>query len=131
MELAFTKMVKIAIVGSRDFNDFETMDEIVRKNHIERLEIPASEVIIVSRGANGADKLAEKLAKLNKYRMIIFCAEWEKYGRKAGMMRNQHIVENSDIVFAFWDGKSPGTANSIQRARKIGKPLHVYRYTKD
>ena len=121
-------MKKIAIVGSRNFNDYSLIEEVVQKRYIENLGLCSEDVTIISGGARGADSLAEKLANCRGYRMIVFPAEWGKYGKKAGMIRNQYIIENADVVFAFWDGKSPGTANSISLARRFGKELFVEVY---
>ena len=118
-------MKKIAIVGSRNFNDFDLMNRVVFQDYIEKNGLYAEDVMIISGGANGADKLAEKLAQLRGYKLVVFKADWNKYGKKAGIIRNQYIVESADVVFAFWNKKSSGTANSIQRAINLGKELYV------
>ena len=56
--------------------------------------------------------------------------KWEEYGRKAGMMRNSQIVEKADLVVAFWDGESRGTADTIEKAQLAGKDLKVFFYEK-
>ena len=118
-------MKKIAIVGSRNFNDFDLMNRVVFQDYIEKNSLYAEDVMVISGGAKGADKLAEKLAQLRGYKLVVFKADWNKYGKKAGMIRNGYIIENADVVFAFWDKKSSGTANSIQRAISLGKELYV------
>jgi hypothetical protein len=40
-------------------------------------------------------------------------------------MRNTQIVEHSDIVVAFWDRKSRGTVDTMEKAKKAGKRLIV------
>ena len=58
---------------------------------------------------------------------VIFPAEWKKYGKRAGYIRNHDIIKNSDHVVAFWDGKSRGTLHSIELARdKYHIPIDVY-----
>jgi len=47
--------------------------------------------------------------------------EWEKYGRGAGMIRNRDMIKGADYVVAFWDGKFPGTKNSINLAERLEK----------
>ena len=47
------------------------------------------------------------------------------FDRGAGFRRNRYIVEASDVVMAFWDGKSRGTENSMDIARELGKPLKI------
>jgi hypothetical protein len=43
----------------------------------------------------------------------------------AGYIRNGYIVNNSDVIVAFWNGKSNGTADTITKARKAGKPVGI------
>ncbi len=116
-------MIKIAIVGSRNFNDYETL-----KNVVDKIisEISDSEIIIVSGGAKGVDSLAELYAKEKNYKMLIFKPEWKRYGKGAGIIRNKEIVKNSDIVIAFKSINSKGTNNTIQTAIKEGKKVYIY-----
>jgi hypothetical protein len=113
--------MKIGIVGSRDFNDFEKMHEYI-KNKI----YVSSITLVVSGGAIGADTLAEKFADLYQIPKMIFYPKWDKYNTLAGTIRNKDIVEASDLVFAFWDGVSKGTKNTISRCKLQKKKVHVY-----
>jgi len=110
---------KIAVVGSRGFNDY---------SFLERTLAPYSPFILVSGGARGADSLAERFADENSLEKIIFKPDWNKYGKRAGFLRNIKIVDESDMVIAFWDGNSPGTKSSIDLAKKGNKELSVIRY---
>ena len=56
---------------------------------------------------------------------MIFRPDWDRYGKAAGIIRNKDIVENSNMVIAFWDGKSKGTASSIELAKKMDKNLKI------
>lgn len=109
--------MRLAIIGSRSFDDYALMAKEL--NSIHKIEL------IVSGGARGADSLAEKYAREKKIPTTIFKPDWNKYGRAAGMIRNKLIIESSDAVIAFWDGISPGTANSIQRARDAKKHVKI------
>jgi len=80
---------------------------------------------IVSGGAVGADSLARDLALALGINYYEVRPEWKTYGRAAGPVRNKEIVEKSEAVIAFWDGKSKGTANTIGYARKVGKKVIV------
>ena len=55
-----------------------------------------------------------------------FLPEYTKYGRSAPLKRNITIIEYSDIVLAFWDGKSRGTKFVIDNCRKLGVEVRVY-----
>ncbi|MFA7615082.1 MAG: DUF2493 domain-containing protein [Weeksellaceae bacterium] len=117
--------MNIAIVGSRNFKDYEFMKSVI-ETYIE--EISLEQIIIVSGGAKGADALAEKFASKKGYGTLIFLPEWEKYGRGACSVRNTQIIEKADVVFAFWDGTSRGTKDSTDKAKRMNKKLMVHSY---
>ena len=113
--------MKVGIIGSRGFNNYELVDEVMNE-HIDEVEV------IVSGGAKGADTIGEFWAKQNNKNLLIFKPEWGKFGKRAGFIRNQDIVKNSDLVLAFWDGQSKGTKNSIDLCEKFGIPVKVIYY---
>jgi predicted Rossmann fold nucleotide-binding protein DprA/Smf involved in DNA uptake len=114
--------MKVAVVGSRNFNDYSYMHEVLQSFDYLKFEITE----IVSGGARGADSLAERYARENNLPMKVFAAEWDKYGKSAGYKRNKLIVDYADVVFAFWDGESKGTQHSINLAKEQGKLVNVY-----
>ena len=103
--------MKLGIVGSRDFDDEEFIFETIKLYGIKNIDL------IVSGGCKGPDLIAEKFAKENNIGTLIFKPDWKKYGRAAGPIRNKSIIENSDELLVFWDGKSKGTLSSIQLAQ--------------
>lgn len=107
---------KVAIIGSRSFNDYEFLKEKLNPDSIS---------IIVSGGAFGADELAEQYAEEHEIPMRIFKPNW-KLGKHAGLLRNIEIVDFCDFVIAFWNGKSKGTKHAIEYAKKIGKEVVIY-----
>lgn len=110
--------MKLAIIGSREFND------VVRLN--TELEPYLSRVeLVVSGGARGADKMGEEWAKRNNIKTLIFIAEWDKFGKSAGFIRNEDIIKNCDEAIAFWDGMSRGTKHSISLCEKYNKPCKI------
>ena len=113
--------MKLAIVGGRDFNDYELLLDVMDCH----LMVPEK---IISGGALGADRLGERWAKYYGVLIERFLPEWDKYGKSAGFLRNQTIVDNCDMVLAFWDGKSRGTADTIDKARKAKKPTFIVYY---
>lgn len=108
----------VAIVGSRAFNDFDYMMKSIQ-GEIRIVDIDK----IISGGAKGADKLAEKVADFFDIPIKIFHAEWDKYGKSAGYKRNILIVNEVDIVIAFWDGKSKGTQHTMKLAEENKKGI--------
>ena len=55
----------------------------------------------------------------------IFNADWNTHGRAAGHIRNRQMADNADALIAVWDGKSKGTRNMIETAKKLGLKVHV------
>lgn len=110
--------MKLAIIGSRTFDNYDFLTEI--------LEPHKSKVtLVISGAAKGADSLGEKWAIQNKIETLIFPANWKKYGKRAGFIRNEDIIKNCDYVIAFWDGKSKGTAHSISLCKKLNKLYEI------
>ena len=85
-------------------------------------------IVIVSGGCAGADLLGERYAKENGYSIDRYPAEWKKYGKKAGIMRNAVMADNADALITYWDGISRGTKNMIDEARKKGLAVRIKRY---
>ena len=55
-----------------------------------------------------------------------FLPEYSRYGRSAPLKRNLLIIDYSDLVIAFWDGKSRGTKYVIDHCEKQGVNVEVY-----
>jgi hypothetical protein len=75
---------------------------------------------VVSGTAQCIDTYGEMWAKANDIPVRQFPADWDKYGKRAGYLRNEQMAEYGDGLIAITNG-SPGTANmvSIARAKKI------------
>ena len=112
--------MRVAIVGSRHFIDYEFFKEYIP----EFVSKEAS--LIVSGGATGVDTLAEVYAREHNIKTQIFLPDYKTYPPKiAPIKRNTTIVENCDILIAFWNHKTPGTRNSIEQANKKRIPVHI------
>jgi hypothetical protein len=126
-------MVRLAVIGGRDFEDYELMKSSLLpfKDKIQ---------LIVSGGCGrdwkrnqpipvvSADMLAERFADEFGIPKLAFDAEWDKYGKRAGFIRNQLIIDNCDAIMAFWDRKSKGTKDSIEKAHLQHKPVKEIYY---
>jgi len=111
--------MKVAVVGSRNFEDYSLVCSVL--DEIKSIDL------IISGGAKGADSLAEQYAKDCEIKTEIILPDWKQYGRGAGFVRNRQIVESCDCLVAFWDGKSKGTKNSISLAQKRNIEVKVVR----
>lgn len=115
-------MKHVAIVGSRNFPNLPlvatTVQSLAKKLGKENLTI-------VSGGARGVDSAAEFAAREAGVAVISIKADWDTYGKAAGLIRNTDIINQADIVIAFWDGQSRGTMDSVRKAVEMGKKITV------
>lgn len=107
--------MKVAVIGSRGLS----VGDLGRY-------LPENTTEIVSGGAKGVDTSAREYALAHGIKLTEFLPEYTKYGRSAPLKRNITIIEYSDIVLAFWDGKSRGTKFVIDNCRKLGVEVRVY-----
>ncbi len=108
--------MNLGIVGGRDFDDRmlfnATIHNFLFENKIDK---------IVTGDAPGADELARNFTEFPSMKtfgmkLIVHEANWKPHGildRSAGFKRNQKIWKDSDVIIAFWDGKSKGTKQTI------------------
>ena len=113
---------RVVVAGSRDFNDYDRLS-----TELDKLLADKTNVTIISGTANGADKMGEQYAQEHGLKIESFPAEWDKYSKSAGPIRNMQMVQTADAVIAFWDNQSPGTRHIIDYARKSDVPCKVIR----
>ncbi len=107
--------MRVAIIGSRELN----ID--IRPAILEHL--PASTSEIVSGGAVGVDAVAKEVARELGIPFTEFLPDYDTYGKRAPLVRNDRIVEYADMVLGFWDGRSRGTQYVIGECLKRGKRI--------
>lgn len=111
--------MKILVCGGRDFDDYEYIKETLEMIHAEH-EITC----LVHGAATGTDSLAAAWAEEKGIELVPYPADFEKFGRAAGPIRNsQMLKENIELVIAFPGGA--GTMDMIKKARRQGK--HILR----
>ena len=115
--------MKLLIAGSRDFNDYSYLNE-----RISRIQDNNVINFIISGKAQGADTLGTRFALEHSIEIKEYPAEWDLYGKSAGMIRNKLMGEEADRAVIFWDGKSRGTKNMMDIMKKLHKPCTVYFY---
>lgn len=113
----------VIIAGSRTITTerFPTrkIDEL-----LSQLDAP----VIISGGAKGVDLCGERYAIDRGLKVERYPANWHRFGRAAGMVRNQHMSWRASHLIAVWDGQSRGTANMIEIAKRDGlktRLIHV------
>lgn len=109
---------RIIIAGSRSFDDYDLLcrecDNFIGESK------DSFKIVILSGGAKGADRLGERYAEERDYDIEWHAAQWKKYGRSAGIKRNEEMAKRAHSLIAFWDGLSHGTKNMIDTAKEAG-----------
>ncbi len=109
--------MRTAIVGSRSLK--EDCYTIIQNN------VPPGTSEIISGGALGVDRLAERYADEQGLPMIVIRPDYKTYDRMAPLIRNSQIVAESDFTLVLWDGKSRGSLNVIMTCIRTNKPFKV------
>lgn len=116
--------MKIIIAGSRQISDYAALKAV-----IEDAGWSIDEV--VSGGCHGVDLMGEQWARENGIAVKSFMADWARYGRQAGELRNRKMAEYADGLILLWDGKSPGASSMLRESRAAGIRVHTQIYGLD
>jgi hypothetical protein len=130
--------VTVIITGGRDFDNYESLKEIL--NHL----FGALNVKLIAGACSsgtltytrpdgtkvyGADGLAERYAAEFGYDFTPFPADWKKHGKSAGPIRNTEMSKtDAEVCIGFWDGKSRGTFDMMEKANNAGITVIEKRY---
>ena len=108
---------KVLVCGGREYNDREHLFTLLDFYHKE-----FTFTHLIHGGAAGADTLAGEWADSRNIRKTVYKADWKKYGKAAGPIRNKHMAKQKpDLVIAF--PGTQGTAHMINTAHKFGIPV--------
>lgn len=110
--------MKVGIVGYRNYTNTESVYET-----LDNLNIVFTEII--SGGASGVDAIAKRYAAEKKIPYTEYAADWKKYGKKAGPIRNVLIAKACDVLIAFLHKNSVGTRHIINVAKKLEKDVII------
>lgn len=113
-------MFRVIIAGSRCFNDYEYLKKCMDfylKNQ--------KDVVVLCGEAHGADTLGKRYAQERGFSVLSFPADWRRFGRAAGPVRNRAMSAQADACVVFWVGGSPGSASMVAEARRAGLALRV------
>ena len=112
--------MKLIIAGSHSFRDYQLLCQTLAP---ERPRITQ----VITGGARGADQLGYRWAWKHQVKHQLFRADWERFGKSAGVRRNFQMAQAGDVLLAFWDGQSPGTRHLIMYMQQLGKPCVIVR----
>jgi hypothetical protein len=117
--------MKVAISGSRTFTDQDLVERV-----IDRL-IERGDEVLIGDARSGVDYFAHvyldyRADDVKNYE--VYEAEWDKYGKSAGYLRNKWMIHDADQLIAMLAPGLPtkGTSGAIEIALKKGIPVYVY-----
>ena len=111
--------MKTIIAGSRTIEDYATVEAAIAASGFTITQV-------VSGCARGVDRLGEQWGYAHNALIARFPADWKRYEKRAGIIRNKEMAAYADALVAVWDGQSTGTAHMIRMARARGLQVYVY-----
>lgn len=108
--------MNVIVSGDRNWKNMNIIERELRKLPVD--------TVIIHGAARGADTIGKFVAERIGLKVVGFPADWKRYGRAAGPIRNQQMIDEGkpDMVLAFHEniGESKGTRDMVARARGIG-----------
>ena len=132
MTLSNNKSSRIIICGGRHFDDYEVLEKVVDKV-ISELKFTSQEIEIVSGHCQGTDLLGELYAEKHGLKCAVFPANWKKFGKAAGPVRNSEMIKyisdsENPMVIAFVGPNSKGTMDTVKKAIKAKYTVYKIGY---
>jgi len=110
--------LKVLVCGDRNWSDKQII-------YSRLAELPP-DTHIIHGDCKGADRLAGEAAKELGFVVTAVPADWKRYGKPAGPIRNKAMLDLSpDLVIAFHSDfrNSKGTKSMVNLAREAGVPV--------
>jgi hypothetical protein len=108
----------VAVTGGRNYTDMKKVWDVLDAHLIND-----PDMILHVGDATGLDTMALEWAVFRGVEFHRFIAEWDKYGRAAGPIRNKEMINGVDMLYSFPGGR--GTAHATSYARETGKEVVV------
>lgn len=115
----------VIIAGSSGFEDYTKFEN--KCNYFLSEKIKTHNIVILSGTSYRITSIINQYSYEHNFITIPFDAEWGKYGKNAGNISNEKMINCADALIAFWDGKSTFTANLINMAKAKGLKTVVIR----
>jgi hypothetical protein len=115
--------MRILVCGDRNWKRMDVIERELKK-------FPPGTVVIHG-AAKGADTLGGFVADKLGFKVIAFPAKWNIYGKGAGPVRNQQMLDEGkpELVLAFHENlsESKGTRDMVKRASGAGIKVEVFK----
>jgi len=123
--------MRVLVCGGRDYDDrdavFRWLDQNTPRTDPDKHgnDMPAGVTVIHGACRTGADRWADEWAVVNWCPIEEYPAQWDAFGRGAGPIRNQRMLDEGkpDLVVAFPGGR--GTKDMVRRAKAAGVPVRM------
>jgi triacylglycerol esterase/lipase EstA (alpha/beta hydrolase family) len=116
--------MRVLVTGSRDWDD---VDEILWAMRQAWQDLGSQPFVLVHGGARGADSIADAMHRRQGWPVEVFEANWERYGKRAGFIRNHAMVTaGADLCLAFIKNESRGATMAAQLAQASGIETRRY-----
>lgn len=106
----------VSVSGYRNYNNYDGIKEVLDQYHIRKIHVG---------DCRGVDRLIVRYCKEKNIECRIFYADW-KLGRGGGLVRNEELIDGTELLIAFPSSDSRGTRNAINIAKKMEICVHVY-----
>ena len=117
---------RLLVTGSRDWDDVNTVTRALFGYWYEAGR--TNDILLVHGGARGLDQIAAAVWLKNNQQVEVYPADWEVYGKRAGIMRNLHMISlQPEHCFAFIKNQSKGASHCAAAAEAAGIPTTIFR----
>lgn len=110
--------MRVIIAGSRDYWNPETIIDAIKESGFEITTVVEGE-------APGVDTTARIVAENAGIPVASYPADWDRFGKAAGPIRNTQMAKNADALIALWRGDKGGTWNMIKQAVDNGLLIYI------
>lgn len=117
-------MKRVIIAGSRTLPTHDNVDEI-HAWLTKAFELLTPDVVLCG-DAVGIDQMGDRYAKSFNVPVEHYPADWERWGRRAGFIRNSEMAEKATELWLIWDGSSPGSKMMRELAKARGLTIMEY-----
>jgi hypothetical protein len=114
--------MRVLVCGGRHYGF-----KLEQRDHVWGVLSEYEDIEIIHGNARGVDKTSGAFAETHERPHHVYPAQWEKYGKAAGPIRNKQMLDEGkpDLVIAFLAPNSRGTQNMIDQATKAGLPVKI------
>lgn len=118
---------RMIVAGGRDYSNQNVVNYYIDRVR-DVCDSRGLNLVIVCGMATGADTLGRNYAISNGLEVLEFPANWNRYGKSAGYIRNKEMGNIADSAIVFWDGRSKGSKLMIDIMHELKKPVIAISY---